>query len=379
MREICCIKKTKDFMKRALVLFLCAAAMAAFVSDGKAESDNQQVAESSAIYIAAQAQQAELQIQTQSIEALFQLSKSQKSNANNLYPTLNVFTSNKKYSFNMFSKDVKENFQSDICSYEVIGRSVRGRDIYALRVGTGQMKVLITAGVHARETANTPMVMQGLFDMLGAYQNGDSRVSEVLSRVTFIVVPLVNPDGYDECVRRNSGSKKTNARGVDLNRNFPFKYWGSKKKKKGNGYPGPHPASEPETQAIMALIAAHDFTLAVDVHSRGRLFFCQKGGLTTEDIANGRNPDELNAVSLALAQTLGNHVNYRVVPETKVVFGEEGTLTDYAFSQGIPTVTFETLKSGARQPASAKLIRQEYAFINWPNVFCEIGLFAAGQ
>lgn len=366
-------------MKRVLAILLCAAAMAAFVSDGKAESDHRQVSEPSAMHSAAQAHQADLQIQKQPIEAAFQPAKSQKSKAAILYPAINVFTSNKKYRFNMFANDVIENFQGDICSYEVVGRSVKGRDIYALRVGTGQAKVLITAGVHARETANTPMVMQGLFDMLGAYQNGDPRVSEVLSRVTFIVVPLVNPDGYEECVRRNSGSRKTNARGVDINRNFPFKYWGSKKKKKGNGYPGPHPASEPETQAIMALIAAHDFTLAVDVHSRGRLFFCQKGGLTTEDIANGRNPDELNAVSLALAQTLGNHVGYRVVPETKVVFGEEGTLTDYAFSQGIPTVTFETLRSGARQPASAKLIREEYAFINWPNVFCEIGLFAAGQ
>ena len=367
-------------MKRALAFVLCAAAAATFVSDGKAESVSakQEATARSAVHIDAEAFLYELQSIPLEMHASLQSIKLTKSKESSLYPTINVFTSNKKYTFSMLEKDIKNNLPGDICSYEVIGKSVKGRDIYALHVGAGPVKVLITAGVHARETANTPMVMQGLFDMLGAYQNGDPRVTEVLGRVTFIVVPLVNPDGYEECVRKNKGSKKTNARGVDINRNFPFKYWGSNKKKAGNGYPGPHPGSEPETQAIMALIAAHDFALAVDIHSRGRLFFCQKGGLTTEDIANGRNPDELNMVSLALAQTLRNHVNYKVVGETKVVFGEEGTLTDYAFSQGIPTVTFETLKAGARQPPSAKLIRNEYAYINWPNVFCEIGLFAAG-
>lgn len=128
----------------------------------------------------------------------------------------------------------------------------------------------------------------------------------------------------------------------------------------------------------MSLIGAHEFALCVDIHSRGRLLFCQKSGLTTGDIANGRSPDELNAISQTLAQTLRPQVNYKIAGEAKVVFGEEGTLTDYAFSQGIPTISFETLKGGVRLPASAKLIKSEYAWFNWPNAFCEIGLFASG-
>jgi predicted deacylase len=203
-------------------------------------------------------------------------------------------------------------------------------------------------------------------------------MAELFKKITFIVVPLVNPDGYEECLQKNRGTKKTNARGVDINRNFPYKYWGSRITKPGNGYPGPQPGSEPETQAIISLIGTHEFALCVDIHSRGRLLFCQKGGLTAEDIANGRSPDELNAISQTLAQTLRLQVNYRIVGEAKIVFGDEGTLTDYAFSQGIPTITFETLKGGTRQPASSKLIKSEYAYFNWPNAFCEIGLFAAG-
>ena len=90
-------------MKKVLAFVLCAAAAAAFVSDGNAESNlaNQQVAEPLAMHSAAQASQPELQIQTQPIQASYQLAKSEKSNTSSLYPTLNVFSSNKKYTLSM--------------------------------------------------------------------------------------------------------------------------------------------------------------------------------------------------------------------------------------------------------------------------------------
>jgi protein MpaA len=58
---------------------------------------------------------------------------------------------------------------------------------------------------------------------------------------------------------------KNNARGVDLNRNFAAASW---KREHAPRYdPGPSPESEPETQALAALIARTGATRLVALHS----------------------------------------------------------------------------------------------------------------
>ncbi len=292
---------------------------------------------------------------------------------------LNCFTSKKKkYTYNHLVSDITGtllNYEG-LVSNEVIGQSVQGKNIYALTVGRGPVYVLITAGVHARENANTPLIMQCLFDYLYAATTGDEPKAQILDQVTLIIVPLVNPDGYQYCVSKGNRSKKTNANNVDINRNFPCKYWGSKVKKRGNYYPGPAPASEPETQTIMALFDRYNFTLAVDIHSRARTLICQKGGYTAEDLSTLEDPNRLNEISLSLARYLLEDIKYKQDNELYVKFGEEGTLTDYAFSRGVPTVTFETLKYKKNRLADPKEIQNEYKLFNWPNTLYKIAEFA---
>ena len=60
------------------------------------------------------------------------------------------------------------------------------------------------------------------------------------------VIDALNPDGSRARTRPNS-------RGVDLNRNFPFRWRGGLPRANGY-YPGPRPASEPEARAAMGFI-----------------------------------------------------------------------------------------------------------------------------
>lgn len=76
---------------------------------------------------------------------------------------------------------------------------------------------------------------------------------------SFLLIPCLNPDGYAK-------NERVNARGVDLNRNFPCRDW-SQEHSKPRYFPGPRPNSEPETQALVKLIEDTNPEIIVHFHS----------------------------------------------------------------------------------------------------------------
>ena len=116
------------------------------------------------------------------------------------------------------------------------GRSVHGRWIRAVRIGEADSaRVALVVGViHGDERA-------GL-----AVTRALRRRYRRMKGATIWVVDTINPDGLRARARRN-------ARGVDLNRNFPYRWRGGVPRSSGY-YPGPRPLSEPETRAAKRLI-----------------------------------------------------------------------------------------------------------------------------
>jgi hypothetical protein len=92
------------------------------------------------------------------------------------------------------------------------------------------------------------------------------------------VVPCLNPDGYARTWERQGQGTVTelrpNARGVDLNRNFPLPEGRRRARLPGAGstqpgaatYVGEAPLSEPETAALAALLDEARFTAATSGH-----------------------------------------------------------------------------------------------------------------
>ncbi len=115
---------------------------------------------------------------------------------------------------------------------EVIGTSVRGREIEVIRIGSG-IPVLIVGVIHGREEAGLAIT-----DLLEGMQPPRG--------VAWWIVPNMNPDGVAMNVRGNANR-------VDLNRNFPYR-WAPLGRKGYWQYAGPRRASEPETQAMVALV-----------------------------------------------------------------------------------------------------------------------------
>lgn len=148
--------------------------------------------------------------------------------------------------------------RSAIIERRVIGHSVKGRPIRAFRLGQpGKRRIVVMSTIHGDERAirGIPLALRD-----GAPIHG----------IDLWVIPTANPDGFARHTRKN-------ARGVDLNRNFPANW----KHTTGRYASGPKPASEPETRALMRffrkvrpsrIVSFHQPLHAVDTANKNKRF-----------------------------------------------------------------------------------------------------------
>ncbi len=94
------------------------------------------------------------------------------------------------------------------------------------------------------------------------------RLNNIEPRNSWRVIPILNPDGWTRKTR-------TNAHGIDVNRNFPskdwhqtaLKYWKTETKENARRFPGDEPASEPETRCAMAQIEDFKPDFIISIHT----------------------------------------------------------------------------------------------------------------
>jgi hypothetical protein len=135
---------------------------------------------------------------------------------------------------------------------ETIGRSSEGRRIALTRLGdpAAATTVLVVGSIHGTEPAGHAVVAR-------------LRRTAVAAGLRLILVRTANPDG----IARGS---RQNARGVDLNRNFPFR-WRGGGRPFDTYHPGPRRASEPETRAMLRLIRRERPDVSLWYHQALRL------------------------------------------------------------------------------------------------------------
>ena len=141
------------------------------------------------------------------------------------------------------------------------GRSLQGQPFYQRDVVSphAQLKVLVIGGIHGDELSSTSLVLHWI-----------QHATQTPANVHWRFVPLVNPDGMLRDVPR-----RTNARGVDLNRNFPTPnwdkeaphYWKDRTRNDPRRYPGPKSLSEPESKWVHDEMERWKPDLIVSVHA----------------------------------------------------------------------------------------------------------------
>jgi protein MpaA len=201
----------------------------------------------------------------------------------------------------------------------------RSREGVALRVflpaGDGPVAGLVTAAQHGEEAVTT-LLARRLLERVPASETG------------WAVVPVVNPDGLLAGTRQNGA-------GVDLNRNFPAATWLTDasytyppgidpalrrhEHRTNRSSSGAHAGSEPETQALMALVERIQPQLVVDLHSP----------LETLLVRNG--------VPQGVVDLLSESAGLGVIGE---IDGCPGAFDDWLDERAIPAVVYEIEQGG---------------------------------
>lgn len=141
------------------------------------------------------------------------------------------------------------------------GMSVQGRTLYQRDVMApdAKVRVLVVGAMHGDELSSAAVALHWI-----------QRAVETPSNVHWRFIPALNPDGL-----MARPAKRVNARGVDLNRNFPTPnwardakiYWEQKTRKDPRRWPGPKPLSEPESKFFHEEMERFQPDLIVSIHA----------------------------------------------------------------------------------------------------------------
>eukprot|EP00005_Dracoamoeba_jomungandri_P000849 CAMPEP_0174250604 /NCGR_PEP_ID=MMETSP0439-20130205/733_1 /TAXON_ID=0 /ORGANISM="Stereomyxa ramosa, Strain Chinc5" /LENGTH=409 /DNA_ID=CAMNT_0015330727 /DNA_START=18 /DNA_END=1247 /DNA_ORIENTATION=+ len=110
----------------------------------------------------------------------------------------------------------------------------------------GEPEFKYIANMHGDEVVGRELMLRLIYHLCSGYGK-DEEITELVDSLHIFIMPSMNPDGYER-------GRRTNAKGVDLNRDFKDQF---------NGNPS---SIEPEVHAVMSWIERHDFMLSANLH-----------------------------------------------------------------------------------------------------------------
>ena len=240
-----------------------------------------------------------------------------------------------------------------------IGSSLQGRPIYALLISTtpnvndpkylAKPTLIIDGQHHAREVM-TSEVVSDVADVLLKSSERFVKVQQLVSRWNIWLVPMVNVDGtnlvftQDNMWRKNAHGDQNDVYGVDINRNYPYRWNGCNGSSSSHGaqdYHGDSAASEPETQAMVNLGNKIRPTASLSYHSYSELVLYPLG-CNGEYAADKELTVKIAKELSAKLPTDDGRGNYAQGTPWELLYDVDGSSMDFFYASfGTLAYTFE--------------------------------------
>lgn len=162
------------------------------------------------------------------------------------YPTFSEITS--------FLKDLAAKYPH-IMKLESIGKSVEGRELWVVKISDNvavdelEPEFKYISSMHGDEITGRELSQFLIKDLLEAYGKNE-RITKLINNTELYIMPSMNPDG-------SKRRQRSNANGVDLNRNFPDWVRGDSNTTSNR---------EAETLAVMKFQSQRQFALSANFH-----------------------------------------------------------------------------------------------------------------
>ena len=249
-----------------------------------------------------------------------------------------------------------------ILSFESIGKSHEGRDIWAVKISKNvenhekKPAIFFNAMHHAREVMTTEVALD-IIDQLTLGYTSNARVQNWVDSNEIWVVPMVNPDGNNKVWTSNNMWRKNTREGygVDINRNYPYA-WGTCNGSSGSTYSdtyrGPSAGSEPETQAMMGLVSRIQPVMSISYHSYSELVIYPYGC----DGEHAPERETIENIGRSLASRLpkdGSSGTYAPGTSWELLYAVDGGDIDWYYNEHnvLPYVIEVNSSSQGFQPA----------------------------
>ncbi len=214
----------------------------------------------------------------------------------------NIVNPGQVYSYSTMERDIKSLAVKypGLITYKSLGKTIYGRELWAVQLGRGEASLFLNGSHHAREWMTTSLLMKMADSYAQAYVQdqklGNYKVRDLLNNVSIWIVPMVNPDGVtlaqqgtaglskslaSTLVGYNGGSSnfkrwKANMQGLDLNRQYPAS-WSAIRNTSPypsyQNYKGVKPAQAPEIRLMMDFTYTLDPEMTISYHSSGEIVF----------------------------------------------------------------------------------------------------------
>ena len=153
----------------------------------------------------------------------------------------------------------------DITNLYSIGYSVQNRKLWAMEISSnpgkhepGRPEVKYVGNIHGNEATGRELLLLLIKNLCENYSK-DEHVRDIVDTTAIHILPSMNPDGYEKAAvrgRKNPIIGRSNAKHVDLNRNFPDQF-----------FPSTTGPPQPETKAVMEWMKSRPFVLSASFHS----------------------------------------------------------------------------------------------------------------
>ena len=191
---------------------------------------------------------------------------------------------------------------TDITRLYSIGHTEEGRELMVLEISDnpgyhepGEPEFKYIGNMHGNEVTGRETLLHLIAHLCNNYGT-DSEVTTLVNSTRIHIMPSMNPDGYTKAhIGDRSGiTGRANAKGIDLNRNFPDRFGRTERERAA------------ETRAVMEWMKKYPFVLSANLHNGALVANYPYDNSESHVSVYTISPDDTTFRQLALAYSMSN-------------------------------------------------------------------------